>query len=132
APGMDLATKLTTAADCPRDDRGPKRGAVPQLFRAWAPSAWRDLLMDLPDEEQASEISDAAREEFRARLAGALSVQIALAYIYNKRGADRTEVERRSLIAWCQRFARSGRWENIRSYCIWTRLVPPSASSFLN
>jgi putative DNA primase/helicase len=122
APGRELAERLLTAWDCPRSETGPKRSATPKLFRDWAPSAWRDLLATLPEEEGAGEIADAACEHFRSRLAGALQTMVALAYTHHgdERG-ERTEVQRRSLISWCRLFARGTRWQAVRSYQVCVR-----------
>src|SRR5262249_19127289 len=72
APGRELVEKLASAIDAPRNDSGVKRGALPQFFRTWAPSAWSDLLDSLSEEESAAEISDPAQEEFRNRVSRAL------------------------------------------------------------
>lgn len=118
APGKDLAALLLTAIDCPATEGAPKRSAVPKFFRDWAPSAWKDLLDHLPDEEQAGEVSGLAEEQFRDVLAKGLKRTVTLGF--ERDGEQRRE--QRSLIDWCCMFAEAGPWKNVRSYDIWCRM----------
>jgi putative DNA primase/helicase len=129
APGKELVEKLRAASDAPRSDGRAKRGTLPPLFRKWAPSAWHDLLRDLPEEPDAQECSDFAEEEFRSRVAKALLTLVAMGHEIKTRQSEtesrpeeKTQVERRSLIDWCKRWAKPGPWKSIRSYCLWTTL----------
>ena len=131
APGLELATEMLRCSNVPKNENGdPKENAIPQLFRSWAPSAWRDLLAELPDESQADEISGAAQEQFRGQIAAALHTLVPLTYRYKgDDGGDREEVQRRSLISWCGMFAKGKRWESIRTYCLWVREGDPLPGS---
>jgi hypothetical protein len=68
-------------------------------------------------------VSDSAREDFRGRVAAALQTIVALGHAkYDPKGREGgTEVQRRSLVDWCQLWARPGQWQRVRSYRLWTR-----------
>jgi hypothetical protein len=101
--------------------------ALPAFFRNWAPVAWRDMLDALPDEQTTAEISTPAKEEFRAKLAGALLTMVALAYSHkgesdsDHSNAERTDVQRRPLLLWARQFAKPKQWGDVRGYCIWSK-----------
>jgi hypothetical protein len=141
SPLIDLL--VDKAEEMPRDEKGnPRRTAAPRVCRDWSPVAWADLLRETPDEPEA-EIDDAAEQDFRRRLAEALTRIVTLAR--HREGARATaprdgaaqrepepEREARSIIHWCNLFARAGPWAQVRSYFVWCRLVvsdprqPPS------
>jgi Primase C terminal 2 (PriCT-2) len=127
APPIALVEALLAVSDCPCDqERKPRRDRVPQLYRTWAPSAWVDLLAGLPEEAEAAEVSETAADQVRRRLASALYHVVALGHTYKDAdGVERTEVQRRSLLDWCQLLARPSPWKDIRSYCVWCRLTAP-------
>lgn len=123
APGKALAEKLTEARDVPRDPEGrAKRNAIPQFFRTWAPSAWFDLVNSLRDEEEAEEVADGAQEQFRAQVISALLSFHSFSYTHRKSdGEERTEVQRRTLLNWCDLWAKPGQWQGIRGMALWAR-----------
>jgi hypothetical protein len=129
----ELIDALAGAEDAPHDADGTvKRPSLPGLFRKWAPTAWADLWKSLPEEDAtAGEVADAAADEFKAKVSGALYRMVTLAHkvdvvrvIDGKQKTVReTQQEHRSLIAWCDLLAAPGKWESIRSYLIWCRRV---------
>lgn len=121
APGMELIERLTEASDSPRTENGPRRNAIPAFFRVWSAVAWNDLLRGLPDEEEAGEIDRVAGEEFCTELARAMKRQVTLGVVSQK-GDERREL--RSLIGWCQVFAKGNLWGSVRNYQCWMRLAP--------
>jgi putative DNA primase/helicase len=121
APSISLVSQLETAPDAPRNAKGEiNRNSIPHFFRIWASVAWRDLLAELPEEEEAAEIDPAATSDFAGAMAAALHQIISLGEVKN----DHTIVERRSLIDWAARFAKEGPWKSVRSYCIWSCISP--------
>jgi hypothetical protein len=121
APGIELLGLLATAVDAPRypNNGDVRRDGLPRFFRTWAPSSWVDMLDGLPDEEQAEEVSMSAQEEFGDHVAGALLTF--KSFGHDRKGEDKTHVENRSLIDWCQLWAREGRWQSVRGLCLWIR-----------
>ena len=95
APGKDLAEKLMTATDAPRDGNGPRRSGIPQFFRTWAGSAWKDILDSLPEEEQAGEVSHFAEEQFRAELSKAMKRTFPLGFVSDKEQRRETRLSDR-------------------------------------
>jgi hypothetical protein len=77
---------------------------------------------DLPEEEDAAEDSDAAREEFAGKIAAVLHTIQAFG-THVKAGYD-TKVERRSLINFCEMWAKK-QWGQIRSLNLWCRRIGP-------
>jgi hypothetical protein len=122
-PTSRLIDRLAGAADAPAyKGGGVNRNALPGFFRKWAPVAWGDLLAELPDEETAELGADAQpAEEFRRLVREALLSEITLGDVIGRQGVVQTE--RRSLIGWCMKFARSGPWRSIRSKLCWCRLL---------
>jgi hypothetical protein len=109
------------AREVPRDDDGQaKRTQLPRVYRDWFPVAWADLLAGLPDEPEAEEVEASAEEDFRRRLAGALTGIVTLGFKHD--GASEPDREARSILHWCLLFARPGRWAQVRSYFVWCRL----------
>jgi hypothetical protein len=124
-PPAELLDLLAQAADAPRDKHGVDVQALPNFFATWARSAWVDLISPLPEEDACVEINDTAQDQFHATLKAALSALVALgSREYGAGKAEVTEVERRSLIDWCVRFAKPGRWARIRSLYLWVRREP--------
>jgi hypothetical protein len=119
APGVELLRLLAAAVDAPRSETGVKQSALPKFFHNWARSAWVDLLDSLPDEEQAEEVNASAQVEFGDHVAGALLTF--KSFGHDRKGEDKTHVENRSLIDWCQLWAREGRWQSVRGLCLWIR-----------
>lgn len=132
-PDSDLIAKLQNATDAPRfaaengKSGGVKTGALPRFFSTWAKVAWGDLRKSLPDEDTAELSADApAGEEFRRLVRDALLGQLVLGETIEQKhqpkdGQSVTQVERRSLIDWCYKFAKPGPWRSIRSYRIWCK-----------
>lgn len=120
-PTSPLIDRLAGAADAPRyQGGGVKHHSLPGFFKTWAKVAWGDLLAALPEEDEAEFGQDApAAEEFRRLVREAMLSEVVLGDIIGKGGVCQTE--RRSLIEWCNRFARVGPWRSIRSKKCWTK-----------
>jgi hypothetical protein len=124
-PDSSLIELLAEAADAPRytPREGQivgdvKRGALPALFKKWSPVAWGDLLAQLPDEDTAELGAGApVGVEFRRMVRDALLTEITLG------DRDEKEVERRSVIDWCEKFAKPGTWKSLRSKKIWCKVA---------
>jgi hypothetical protein len=119
----DLIAQLYKAKDAPRDGEGNvKRSNLPRFFTTWAKVAWGDLLKLLPDEDQA-ELGNVelAAEDFRRLVRDALLTEIVLGTVVRGGMDDVTQTERRSLIEWCERFAKAGPWRSIRSKKCWCK-----------
>jgi putative DNA primase/helicase len=124
-PPAELLDLLAGAADAPRDKHGVDAQALPKFFATWSRSAWVDLLGPLPEEDACVEIIDQAQEEFRANLKAAMHTLVSMGSREHAGGhSEVTDVERRSLIDWCCRFAKEGRWASIRGHVLWVRLEP--------
>jgi hypothetical protein len=125
AAASDLIIRgLAEAADAPRHPDGSlKRNGLPGFFRTWVPIAWQNLLDGLPDEQDASEIVPSAQEQFRARVRAGLLHLEAVSFGHKAEGKGELDIQRRSLIALCQAFAKPGNWANVRphSNLLWTR-----------
>ena len=98
--------------------------ALPSLFRKWAPTALQDLRGELEEEGAGGEIVESAGEEFRRQLSAALLTLHTLGK--DVVGKDRlgrekteTEVERRTILEWVDRFANTTKWTDVRSLCVW-------------
>ncbi|MBM3982668.1 MAG: hypothetical protein FJ304_20835 [Planctomycetes bacterium] len=117
-----LIDLLESATDAPRyaGKNGPgevKRSSLPGFFKTWAKVAWGDLLGSLPDEDGADlGCASVARDEFKRLVREALLTEITLG------DKDEREVERRSLIDWCVKFAKAGPWRSIRSKKLWCKV----------
>jgi hypothetical protein len=122
APSTNLVNDLEMASDCPRSEKGVNRSAIPNLFKTWAPVAWRDILDQLPEEEATPEVVGPASDEFRAKVAAGLHTHITLGHTTKDDKGTVTEAERRSIINWATLFAKPGPWKSIRNYLIWCRL----------
>jgi hypothetical protein len=126
----EVMFRLRGAVDAPIGEDGkPKWSQMPKLFATWARVAWGDLLKQLDFEGATGEITDPAQEEFRDKVGAALLTMVSLAYSYKGGdGVERSEVERRSLLDWCQQFAKVGGWQSVRGYKIWCKKAgtPPT------
>jgi hypothetical protein len=124
APPSELIEPLHAAWDFPIDRDGNKRGrgSVPPFFRSWAPTAWRDVMDSLSDEENTAEVVESAAEQFKNAVAGALLTLEAFSYKYKAdSGEERSEVQRRSLLSWAQMFAKPGNWDKVRTLSLWSK-----------
>ncbi len=120
APTSPLIDRLMHAADAPTCNGYVKRGGLPGFYRSWARVAWGDLLTELPDEDDADLGAESPPgEEFRRLVRAALLCEVTLADTIGHTAI--TQVERRSLIGWCCRFAKPGPWRAIRSKCCWCK-----------
>ena len=126
-----LIKRLECATDAPRyagknGTQGEvKRDSLPGFFKKWSRVAWGDLLGSLPDEDTAALATHGpASDEFRQLVRDAMLTQLVLGDVIggNDRDQAPTQVERRSLIDWCQKFAKPGPWKTIRSYRCWCRI----------
>jgi hypothetical protein len=120
-----LVRQLTRAEDALR--KKGERAALADAhkrYRTWAPSAWTDLLAELPDEHDAAEQVPAAADEFGRLVACALRKIVPMGREEKDpaTGQTVTRVEQRSILDWCQLWAKRGeRWQRIRAYWIWAR-----------
>jgi hypothetical protein len=121
-PDSALIDRLAKAADVPRTESGAvKWAALPKFFTTWAKVSWGDLLDGLPTEDDVAPGDDGpGRAECRQLVRDALLSEVVLGKTI--RGSHVTEVERRSLIDWCGKFAKDGVWRSIRSKRCWCRL----------
>ena len=122
-PDSDLIERLATTTDAPRTSESHvKRHALPGFFKNWAKVAWGDLLKSLPDEDNAPRGAEGlVKEEFRRLVREAMLTEVVLGDIVRQPNAA-TQIERRSLISWCQLFAKIGPWKSIRSKLCWCKL----------
>jgi hypothetical protein len=125
-----LIQHLALATDAKRrDDGSADTSALPGLFWKWAKVAWQTMVGGLPDEDEAEEISTSAEEEFQAKVRAALLHLEAIGYRQKADKDAELEVQRRSLIDWCNLFAKPGRWQSVRPYTalLWTRRADDGA-----
>jgi hypothetical protein len=118
--GRQLTELLARASDAPRNENGVIRAKLPGFFWTWCRSAWTDLLNELPAEEEGAEVAEVAEEDFRSKVAAALLTHVTLQVTFGKKD-DEVRNERRTLLGWCERFAKVGVWGDIRGYQIWCR-----------
>jgi hypothetical protein len=123
AAGKALLEQLGGAANAPRYQDGVvKFNDLPRMFHTWAKSAWVDLLDELPEEAKAEEVSPFAEAEFRELVADALLTFRSFGHNRkNEKGEDRIVVESRTLLNWCELWAKPGRWQSVRGLMLWTR-----------
>jgi hypothetical protein len=127
---LALLAASAEAASFPRDDNGrPDWKKVAGLLRTWAPWAHGDLLAALPEETASGEIAETAEEEFRRQLSAALlTLHVLGKQVKGTDGrgkpVDLTETERRTVIEWASCFAKTERWADVRSLCVWSCLGP--------
>jgi putative DNA primase/helicase len=145
APGRELIELLGQASDCPKvqikhegsDSASliPNRQAIPKFFHTWAPSAWQDLIAELPEEEAAVEIAASAKEEFRRHVIARLVSQETFTETVKEKTPAKAEglkltaegtrivkePQRRSLIHWAALWAKPGSWKPVRSLLLWSR-----------
>jgi hypothetical protein len=125
APGIVLCTALKAAANAPRQRGGEVDiNALPHFFQTWAKTAWKDVLDELPEEQEAEVLVGVAEEEFRGRVAATLLTHVNLGKRYDTRAGEGTETQRRTLIDWCRVFAKPGKWADVRGYQVWCRSEP--------
>jgi hypothetical protein len=115
-----LIEALKAAAGAPQDDATSK---MPAFFKKWAPTAWADLMDGLQDEPEAEAEAAPAAEEFRRRVAALMFRLVTLSRVVtDQKGQAVDQIkEARSVIDWCQKLAKPGQWESIRSYRVWCR-----------
>lgn len=130
-PNSNLIERLKSAVDVPTyKGGGVNVSNLPGFFNKWAKVAWGDLLGTLPEEDDAELGADApAREEFRRLVREAMLSEVVLGDVIGKAGA--TQTERRSLIDWCDRFAKGGCWRSIRSKKCWCKRRPTTVEGEL-
>ena len=118
---IELVNKLEGCSDAPKYKGSVDREQIPKFFASWSRSAWVDMRDALEDEQDTEEVTASAEEEFRSKVAAALLHIEALRYGHNGGGDEDLDIQRRSLVEWCQMFAKPGNWQSIRSFRIWTR-----------
>jgi putative DNA primase/helicase len=121
-PDFELIDRLAGAADAPRSKHGVDRDKLPALFETWRGVAWGELLREMPTEPEAGEIADAAADEFRRQVAGALYRIVTMGRDVDVGGQRVQRQEQRSLLQWCDLWAQAGRrWVSVRGYALWCR-----------
>lgn len=122
-PPIALIDRLELASDAPRLKGGQiDRQGLPQFHGRWCRSALGDMVASLREEDQESEVSAAAEDDFRLQLARALTTIVSLGNTYQgDGGGEETRVERRSLLQWAALWAKPGPWKPVRSYALWCR-----------
>ena len=121
-PNSGLIDRLARAINAPRfpdaAGGGVKHEQLPGLFRKWGSTAWGDLLDSLPEEDEAELGQDSpTAETFRRLVRDAMFTGVTLGDVIGH--TNITQVERRSMISWCIRFATPGPWRSIRDYACW-------------
>jgi hypothetical protein len=125
-----LIEQLKKAVNVPRDKHGVDLNALPRFFSSWARTAWADLLESLPEEDgTGGEIADMAQEEFRRHVAAAFHRIVSFGSTYKverlrngkKETEEQTRSENRSVIDWCDLWAKPGNWSRPRSLQVWLR-----------
>jgi hypothetical protein len=120
AADRQLLTKLAAAGNAPLDKHGQvEAAALPRFFWTWSKSAWTELLEALPEEENAEELCASAEETFRRQVATCLYAQVVFAATVDKHGT--TEQQRRTLLQWCELWAKPGPWQQVRAALLWCR-----------
>jgi hypothetical protein len=121
-PDSAVIARLALASDAPAANGAVKVSGLPAFFRNWSKVAWGDLFKELPEEDAAKIGGNApAADEFRRLVREALFTEVVLGETIGKEG-EQTRTERRSLIDWCQRFAKFGPWRGVRSKQCWFKL----------
>jgi hypothetical protein len=95
---------------------------LPALFRNWKSVAWGDLIKDLPTEQEAPEVAEDAEAEFLRQVASVFYSELPPGREIKDGGEAVTRIERRSLIDWCQMFAKQNAWGDIRGRLCWCML----------
>jgi hypothetical protein len=116
----ELIDLLQGAKEAQRDDNGkaiPSR--LPALFHNWKSVAWGDLIEDLPTEQESAEIVDDAKAEFQRQVAPVFYAELPLGREIKDAKEVVSRIERRSLIDWCQMFAKRRFWRDIRGRLCW-------------
>lgn len=126
----DLIEPLGRAEDAPHlDGRNGTPGpvnvdALPRFFGKWAPTAWVAFVAELPDEDGARDGQvELAADEFRRLVREAMCTEVTLGTSHRGHGLMEQQ-ERRSLVEWCERFAKPGPWRAIRSKRCWCKRRP--------
>jgi hypothetical protein len=124
-PTDALLQALHAAEDVPVDEKNTvRRSQLPGLFKKWAPTAWQNLMAELPEEGGDGQVVKPAEEDFRRLLSGALHTIVSLGEEIGTGKDAYTSVQRRSLIEWCATFAKPGPWQRVRSFLLWCRRDP--------
>jgi hypothetical protein len=125
SPDSGLIAALAAATNAPTyAGVGVKWQSLPTFFKTWARVAWGDLLHDLPDEDDAElAVLGTARDEFRRWVRDAMLSEVTLGETKKPDRLTELNVERNSLIGWCDRFGKTGPWRRIRGKLCWCRRV---------
>jgi hypothetical protein len=129
-PDSRLIERLGGATDAPRVKDAVKTQALPAFFKTWARVAWGDLLAELPDEDHAELADDEpAPEQFRRLVREALLAEVTIVAPID--GTGPSVPQRRSLIGWCQQFAKTGPWRDVRGRRCWCKLRQTDGSELV-
>lgn len=119
-----LIAQLADAADAPcYRGGGVNRNALPGFFKNWARTAWADLLSELPDEDEADirTTGPTAGVELRRLVREAMLSSITFGDVIGHIGVS--QVERRPLAGWCEKFAKTGPWRDVRGLKCWSKFL---------
>jgi hypothetical protein len=123
----ELLTQLALAVDAPKtkDQAGDyvaDPDKLPGAVRKWAPFGYGDVMLTLPVEVEADEISDLAQEDFRRLVARGLNRLVGMGRVEDEgTRSQQTIIETRRVIEWAMEFGTRSTWQPARSYLIWAR-----------
>lgn len=122
-----LIDLLAAAVDAPQfKGGGVNRNALPSFFKTWAPTAWADLLAELPDEDEADIglAGPTAGVELGRLVREALLKPVVIGKKLRGKGGEPgpPEFERRPLIDWCRILAKPGPWRDVRGFKCWFKI----------
>jgi hypothetical protein len=121
-PPIDLIRHLAGAKDAPRDKHGVAWDKLPWHFNNWKAVAWAELLRPLKHEEECSEVSAPAEDDFKRQVAAALFRPVQFGN--HDKDTKQHFPETRTVIDWLGRFGASPRWGNARHLLAWSRKGP--------
>jgi putative DNA primase/helicase len=115
--------RLAATTNAPKDRKGNLNvNALPTFAGQWGKVAYGTLLAELPTQDNAEEISAAAEADFRDKLAKGLRHEVTIGETEYHDEVQVTRTERRPVIIFALREARSTRWARFRHHAIWARL----------
>jgi len=125
-PDSYIIELLAGAADAPhftqKNGGQLNRDALPEFFYKWGKVAFGDMLRTLPEEINAKTGDDApARDRFRQLVREAMLQEVVIGDVIKHQNV--TQTERRSLIGWCAKWAKTGPWRQIRSKLCWCKIT---------
>jgi hypothetical protein len=123
-PDIQIITRLVSADNVPVDKEGVvKYNALPAFYAQWSKVAWGSLIAGLPDEETAEEVAESAEAEFLTEVSTGLLQFVTIGLTQYVQGEEVTRTERRPILHFAVRFAKGDRWQSVRGFSIWSRVV---------